>query len=265
MTSKKKFTRATSTGEIKTVTVMQTLFRAEFHVHTRFSKDSLLPLWLLYFKCRLKKIDYVAVTEHNNIQGGLAFSRFCRKRKGKVKGIVGEEIMTQSGEIIGLYLSEEIPAGLSAAETIQRIISQNGIVYVPHPYDEKRSKTVLKESVIAEFADRIDCIECYNGRNVSSEYGKIQNEIAERYGVTKIVGSDAHTLMEIGRNAVFLKGAIDNPESFKNALGSAVFQTKKSIPFAHFVTKISKALKMLFKGDFHGLHRAIDKRHQNAV
>lgn len=244
---------------------MQTLLRAEFHVHTRFSKDSLLALWLLYFKCRYKKINYVAVTEHNNIKGGLAFSDFCAKRKRKVGCIVGEEVMTQSGEIIGLYLKEEIPSGLSAAETIQRIKSQNGIVYVPHPYDEKRSKTVLKETVIAEFADRIDCIECYNGRNISPEYGKKQNEIADRYEIKKIVGSDAHTLMEIGRNVVYFNGTLDNSDSFKNALGSAIFQTKKCITFAHFVTKMSKALKMLFKGDFHGLHRAINKRHQDAV
>ena len=241
------------------------MFKAEFHVHTRFSRDSLLALWLLYLKCRLKKIDYIAVTEHNNIKGGTAFSMFCTKRKGKVKCIVGEEIMTQSGEIIGLYLFEEVPPGLSAAETIERIRSQGGVVYVPHPYDEKRSKTVLKEDILSELANQVDCIECYNGRNISPEYGRIQNEIADRFGIRKIVGSDAHTLMEIGRNVVLLNESIDDPDSFKNALSSAVFQTKKCISFAHFVTKISKALKLLIKGDFHELHRAINKRHSGAV
>lgn len=224
-----------------------------------------MSLRLLYLKCRLKKINYVAITEHNNIDGAFAFSRYCNKKKNKVKCVVGEEIMTESGEIIGLYLEEEIPAGLNAKETIQRIKAQNGIVYVPHPYDEKRSKTVLKEDVLAGFANQIDCIECYNGRNITPRFGEIQNEISERYGIKKIVGSDAHTLMEIGRNLVFLESSIDDPDSFRVALDSAIFQTKKCISLVHFVTKISKALKMFFKGDFHGLHRAIDKRRQNAV
>lgn len=233
--------------------------KAEFHVHTRFSKDSLFCLSLLYLKCRLRKIRCVAVTEHNNIRGGLAFRRYCAKRKNKVHCIVGEEIMTQSGEIIGLYLSKEIPAGLTASETIDEIKCQNGIVYIPHPYDEKRSKTVLREDVISREKDRIDCIECYNGRNVSPEYGHIQNAIAEKYGIKKIVGSDAHTCIEIGRNYLLLRALPDDPESFRALLQTAEFKTKKCISFAHLITKASKAIKMLFRGDFHGLHRALNK------
>lgn len=219
----------------------------------------------LYRKCRRKKIDYIAITEHNNIEGGEAFRKFCAKRKDRVHCIVGEEIMTQSGEIIGLFLRENIPAGLSAAETIQRIRMQNGIVYVPHPYDEKRSKTVLDEQVIAGFKDVIDCIECYNGRNVSAEYGERQTEIAQRYGLKKIIGSDAHTSMEAGRNYVVLQVPPVDPESFRASLETAQFHTEKCIPLAHKITKICKAVKMLFKGQFHELHRAIDQRHQNTV
>ena len=116
------------------------MIRLETHCHTRYSKDSLLLHSLLYMKCRLCHIDAIAICEHNNILGALKFKEYCSKRKNKVFVIVGEEIMTSSGEIIGLYLNEEIPAGLSCDETIDRIINQGGVVYVPHPYDEKELK-----------------------------------------------------------------------------------------------------------------------------
>lgn len=235
--------------------------RAEFHVHSRFSKDSLLCLSFIYLKCRLHKIRYIAITDHNNIAGGLAFKRYCEKRKNKVTCIVGEEIMTQSGEIIGLFLNENIPAGLNAEQTIEEIENQNGIVYVPHPFDEKRSKTVLKEDVIAAFRERIDCIECYNGRNFSVNYAVKQMEIAEKYCIPSVIGSDAHTYMELGRNYLCLQEAPLTPEKYRSAILTASFHKKKCIRFAHQITKISKALKMIFRGDFHGLHRAIDKRH----
>ena len=72
--------------------------RIETHVHTRYSKDSVQCFWPLYLKCRSKKIDVIAITEHNNIEGGQAFQKFCCKRGSKLQVIVGEEIFTDSGE-----------------------------------------------------------------------------------------------------------------------------------------------------------------------
>ena len=122
--------------------------KLETHIHTRYSHDSILCFGLLYIKLRLKGIDCVAITEHNNIDGGIEFKKYCDKRNSKISVIVGEEIMTDEGEVIGLFLSENIPSGLSADETIARIKNQKGLVYIPHPFDEKRNKTVLKTSVI---------------------------------------------------------------------------------------------------------------------
>ena len=118
------------------------------HIHTKYSHDSLLCFIPLYIKLKICKIDCVAVTEHNNILGALKFKEFCKKNNLNISVIVGEEIMTESGEIIGLFLSRNIPKGLSAEDTIRQIREQDGIVYIPHPYDEKRNKTVLDESVI---------------------------------------------------------------------------------------------------------------------
>lgn len=114
--------------------------KIELHCHTKYSDDSLLLFHALYWKCVACGIRYIAITEHNNLRGAEAFASFCRKRGNKVSVIKGEEIFTSQGEIIGLFLDSEIEPGLSPEETILRIREQNGIVYVPHPYDQKRKK-----------------------------------------------------------------------------------------------------------------------------
>lgn len=82
--------------------------KLEMHVHTKYSKDSLLPFWVLYLKCRICGIDYIAITEHNNIDGAKEFERYCERYGSKISVIIGEEIFTSEGEIIGLFLREEL-------------------------------------------------------------------------------------------------------------------------------------------------------------
>ena len=84
---------------------------------------------------------------------------------------------------------------MSVDATISEIKRQGGLVYIPHPYDEKRKKTVLKEHFISLFRDEIDCIEVYNGRNVLDEYAVKQREIADKYSLKYVIGLDAHTTL----------------------------------------------------------------------
>lgn len=234
--------------------------KLELHVHTRFSKDSLLCLWPLYFKCRLLKISAIAITEHNNIEGGMAFQEFCRKHGGHIFVIIGEEIFTSEGEVIGLYLKETIQSGMSAEKSIYEIKRQGGIVYIPHPYDEKRYKTVLKESVISEKKEDIDCIEVHNGRNISIEYDRKQKTIAERNNLTPVIGSDAHTWIEIGRNYLEVDCIPDSPDNFKKAIGAAVFHPRKSIKISHQITKFAKTAQLLKEGKWNELYRAVIRK-----
>ena len=168
--------------------------------------------------------------------------------------------MTSQGEVIGLFLRDEIPSGLSCNETIDLIKKQNGIVYIPHPYDEKRSKTVLVEECIKNNAYRIDCIECYNGRNISESYGFKQNDIADKYGLTKVIGSDAHTIWEIGRNYMLVDCLPDSPEHFKKAIENAYFHKKKCLKISHKITKLVKFIRMMEKRNFNEIYRIINKR-----
>lgn len=234
--------------------------KIELHCHTKYSDDSLLLFHALYWKCVACGIRYIAITEHNNLRGAEAFASFCRKRGNKVSVIKGEEIFTSQGEIIGLFLDSEIGPGLSPEETILRIREQNGIVYVPHPYDQKRKKTVLSEEAIQNNLDQIDCIECHNGRNVLERYGIEQNAIAEKYAITKVIGSDAHTVLEIGRNVIETKDCVLNRETFLEVIKDGYFEKKSCLVIAHKITKIVRAVKMIWKGQFYEVCRIFLKR-----
>lgn len=236
--------------------------KLEMHVHTRYSKDSLLSFWALYLKCRICGIDYIAITEHNNIDGAKKFEKYCKRHGCKISVIVGEEIFTSEGEIIGLFLREKIEPYLSPEKTISEIKKQGGIVYVPHPFDEKRKKTVLKEEVISRFNDKIDCIEIHNGRNIEKRYDRIQREISEKYHILGVVGSDAHTMIEIGRNYMIID-CLDNiltPNGFITMLKQGTIVEKKCIKIAHYITAIVKILKMIRKGQFNEVYHIIYRK-----
>lgn len=231
--------------------------KIEFHIHTKYSKDSLLNFFFLLIQCKLKKIDCIAITDHNEIQGALKFKK--KFKKFNILVIVGEEIFTKDGEIIGLYLNKKIEPNLSAKETIQKIKEQGGFVYIPHPYEPYRTKTVLKEEEISNNRDLIDLIEVHNGRNRSLDISQKQLRIAEKYNLRKVIGSDAHSFFELGRNTM----VIDDPEKeniLKSIENSKIYSFKKAILWAHFWTKIVKVIKVVLRGEWNELFRLINKR-----
>lgn len=233
--------------------------KVEFHVHTRFSKDSILNYLFLLIMLKLKKINCVAITDHNEIAGAIKYQK--KLKKHNIDVIVGEEIFTLDGEIIGLYLKELIEPGLTCEETIKKIREQNGIVYVPHPYEPFRHKTVLKESCLKNFSSEIDLIECHNGRNRNKSISKVQLEIGEKYAIQNIIGSDAHTFFELGRNYIILDKY--DRENILSSLKKGKFICSNCISFSHFWTKIARIIKIIEKGDFNELFRIIFKRSRN--
>ena len=232
------------------------MINAEFHVHTRYSKDSILNKYMILMMCKLRKIKLLAITDHNEVIGAIKYKKFLKKFGIDV--IVGEEIMTKSGEIIGLYLNKKIPSNMSVKDTIDEIKKQNGLIYLPHPYDEKRYKTVLEKDKQLEYRQYFDFIEVHNGRNISEEFDLQQEKIQKELGATRIIGSDAHTFFEIGRNYISIdyRGQDDLIESINNG----IVHRAKCIKFAHFVTKCARIITMLEKGDFNGINRIIKKK-----
>ena len=113
---------------------VETFVRVDLHNHTHYSPDSILTPKQFVREARRRRLDVVAVTDHNTIRGALAVRELA-----DFPVIIGEEVRSEDGEILGLFLSEEIPKGLSAGDTIARIKDQGGIVGVPHPFDSLRS------------------------------------------------------------------------------------------------------------------------------
>ena len=124
------------------------------------------------------------------------------------------------------------------------------LVYVPHPYDEKRYKTVLKEPYIEKLQSQIDCIEVHNGRNISTDYDIKQNEIAEKYNLRKVIGGDIHTWIEIGKDYIVTDIAPETSETFIAAIESATFTSSPCIPIAHKFTILDRMLFVYPTGRF---------------
>ena len=104
--------------------------RADLHMHSHFSPDSEVSPEAMAKRCADVGLDYVAVTDHNTIEGSLAVREIA-----PFGVIIGEEVASASGEITGLFLNETIPAGLTALQTVERIKDQVGLVSIPHPFD----------------------------------------------------------------------------------------------------------------------------------
>lgn len=222
--------------------------RFEVHTHTAYSQDSLLNKWMYLFMLKRRGIDIVAITDHNEIDGARRYRKFLAKYNISV--VIGEEIATEKGNIIGLFLEKKIEPGLPVRETMLQIRKQGGLVYIPHPYDEERYETVLSEMEISKNINLIDLIEIHNGRNTKSYFSEKQMLIAKKYpNVQRLVGSDAHTFIELGRNYNLIP-SFQNAAQFMQNVPNVVHVKQPHIPQAFTMTKWVKILKKMMKGQF---------------
>ena len=205
------------------------------HFHTCFSHDGFITPKSLTAHCRKHEIDCVCITDHNTMAGAIEFSK-----QVPVRVISGEEIDTRDGEIIGLFLTKEIESGQGLEETVVEIKAQGGIVYLPHPFDEFR-KSAVKLRDAEKIEDRIDIIEIFNSRTFNSKYNKMAEDFANKNGIVKAAGSDAHHPFEL-QNAYMIMGDFDGPESFLKSLEDATCVARKC-PF--LLRLYIKALKIL--------------------
>ena len=140
-------------------------------------------------------------------------------------------------------------------------------MYITHPYDEKRKRTVLDYDLIKKYRNSISCIECYNGRNISLNYGIKQNEISDTLKIKKVIGSDAHTFFEIGRNYMCIddKYDISIKEEFLKSINDAIYIKKPCLKISHTITNYIKIFKLLLRGEFYEVFRVINKRIRKRV
>jgi predicted metal-dependent phosphoesterase TrpH len=212
--------------------------QVEFHCHTVFSKDSLLPPQKLVNACRRKGIDLVIVTDHNTVAGARAAQALDPERV-----IVGEEIMTTQGEILAAFVAEEIPAGLSPQETIRQLRAQSAFISVSHPFDKWR-KGGWAEKDLLEILPLVDAIEIYNSRCMRPSFNRQAMEFGEKHHLAGTVGSDAHAAFELGRSLVYLE-PFEGPDGMRKAIRTAKYQMRWSPPWVHWVSRYATVRKRL--------------------
>ena len=214
------------------------MIKADLHIHTEYSMDCTTPLEQIVDHCLKIGINCLGVTDHNTIAGALKLEQMA-----PFSIIVGEEIMTADGEIIGFFLTQEIPAGLSVEDTIARIKAQDGLVCIPHPYDILRF-SVFRDHVIEEIMPEVDIIEVFNSRTLSPRSSTRSAKMAQKYGKLASAGSDAHTLSEIG-NAYVEMVEFNGKDEFLASLAMGEISGNKSSPAAHIASTWNRLMKRL--------------------
>jgi predicted metal-dependent phosphoesterase TrpH len=169
--------------------------RLDMHTHSEYSPDSRTPLRQQAAALAAAGIDVVCATDHNTIEGALRLRELAAP---DVRVIVGEEISSRDGEIIGLFLETPVPRDLSGEETIARIRDQGGIVSVPHPFSRNRLYHIRRDA-LDRLWQLIDCMEIFNAREAFAADNRRAEAYAKERSIPGAVGSDAHRLSEIGR------------------------------------------------------------------
>jgi predicted metal-dependent phosphoesterase TrpH len=193
------------------------LFKADFHIHTLYSMDCSTTLDQVISSCQEKGINCIAITDHGAIEGAL-----------KIKEIVGEEVLTTRGEIMGMFLKELVPSGLSMEESIARIKEQGGLLCAQHPFDKFR-KDALNAETMDKIAERIDLVEVFNARNPLLRSSRLAKNFALKHSLPGSAGSDAHAASEIG-NAYVEMPEFKGQEDFLEALVSRKLEVSSTIP-----------------------------------
>jgi len=200
----------------------------DLHMHTSWSHDCRVEPGELVAHAEAAGLDAIAVTDHNAFGGALEALALARGRPLTV--IPGEEIKTGGdGEVIGLFLAEEVPAGMSFADTVSAIRSQGGLVYVPHPFD--RLHSIPDPATLARHLGEIDVLEVYNARLLFEVYNDEALRFARKYNLLMGAGSDAHVLQGLGTGALRMR-RFKGPEEFLLSLRTAqILRRPKSLAY----------------------------------
>jgi predicted metal-dependent phosphoesterase TrpH len=168
------------------------LFKADFHIHSRYSMDCTTSLEDIICTCQKKGFNCIALADHGSIEGAIKMQELA-----PFKVIIAEEILTKDGEIMGMFLSRLVPSGLSMEESIRLIKEQGGLLCAQHPYDKVRPDS-LKSEVMERIAPEIDLVEVFNARNPLKQSSLLAAKFATEHDLPGCAGSDAHSAAEIG-------------------------------------------------------------------
>ena len=203
------------------------MLKADLHIHTAYSMDCDMSLDQVIARCLKRGINCIAIADHGTIEGALKMQAIA-----PFSVIVAEEILTPHGEIMGMFLKQGIPGGLSVEQTISQIKAQGGLVCIPHPFCSLR-QSALGNRIIEEIAEQIDIIEVFNARSLLPRDSTRARTFAEKYGIPSSAGSDAHSPREIGRTYIEMPEFNDR-DDFLQALEKGRIFEYRTNPLIHF-------------------------------
>jgi predicted metal-dependent phosphoesterase TrpH len=215
------------------------LIEVDLHMHTDHSPDCATPVEVLLETARDRGLGAIAITDHNVVSGALEARRVA-ERMGDIKVIVAEEVKTaEQGEVIGLFLKEKIPKGLSMAETVAAIREQGGLVYVPHPFD--RFHSVPDYEHLLDIVEEIDLLEVFNPRVAVTAFNEEAVRFARKYRIVPAAGSDSHVAQGLGSVRQRIHD-FDGPAEFLEAMRDADITRKhKNLVYVQTLKMLQRA------------------------
>lgn len=221
--------------------MLPSIYKADFHCHTLYSNDSASHPEALIERARKKGLQKLAITDHNTIQGALAAHKLAPDLI-----IIGEEIETGRGELLALYVQEEVPPDLPVKETIHRLRQQGAFISVSHPLDHQRTRWFPED--LEEMAPLVDAVEIFNARCMSNRINLAALEFAHQHNLPGTLGSDAHAVFEVGRVWLELP-AFNDAFELRNVIHQGKTVGKLSPYWVHAFSRIAAMQKWIRQHD----------------
>jgi predicted metal-dependent phosphoesterase TrpH len=211
----------------------------DLHCHTSASFDSLADPLAVVRAAVSRGLTHIAITDHDKIDGAL---RARDDAPAGITVIVGEEIKTDSGDLIAVFLKRAVAPGRSVAETIADVREQGGLVGVPHPFDRLRG-SMGKNEALETMAGLVDWVEAYNARVLGGTGNEQASLFAREHGLPGVAVSDAHSTLEVGVAYTALTGDPSTAAGLLAALPSAELVMGRATYFARLVTPVAKVVQ----------------------
>jgi hypothetical protein len=208
---------------------------AEFHCHSNYSPDSLVKLEQIIQTCRNKGIGKIAITDHGRMAGA-----FKAHQMAPDLVVVSEEILTSEGEILGYFMTEEIPDNLPPLEVVKRLRDQGAFINVAHPFDPWRGSD-WKEDTLEKLVPFLDGVEAFNARCFDQKFNENAGVFANEHDLAWMVGSDAHSIPEIGR-AVLQLPDFNTADELRQAVKTATFSGELSSKMVRLHSTVAKVV-----------------------
>jgi len=211
----------------------------DLHCHSAASFDSLSKPADIVRLARERGLTHLAITDHERIDGALAARDLAPEG---LTVIVGEEIRSRDGDVLGLFLERAIAPGLPAVETVEAIHEQGGLAGLPHPFDRFRNSALAgeREELLDELAATLDFVEAYNARVAFADANERAAAYARRHGLPGVASTDAHSLLEVAVACTIVPGLIETPDQLRNALAGATLLTGHASYLVRGLTPLAK-------------------------